>query len=132
MQGQYPVDGIVFRSHNPVVQVEIVVTSDFVAWWDALSEKEQVSVRAVVDLLEIFGSTLGFPHSSAIAGSRKLRELRIQHGGKPYRILYAFDPERNAVLLLGGNKAGNERWYEQNVPRAERILAEYLRETGQK
>lgn len=93
---------------------------------------EQTSVGSVVNLLELFGPTLGFPHSSAITASKKLRELRIQHAGQPYRVLYAFDPARNAVLLMGGNKVGNDRWYEQNVPRAERILAKYLRSTGQK
>jgi hypothetical protein len=114
------------------MQVEVVVTAAFVRWWDGLSEAEQASIRAVVDLLELFGVALGFPHSSAIAGSKKLRELRIQHGGEPYRVLYAFDPVRNAILLLGGNKAGKDRWYEQNIPVAERLFEEYLRETGQK
>jgi hypothetical protein len=114
------------------MQVEVVVTAEFVRWWDELSEAEQTSVHAVVNLLELFGGALGYPHSSAIAGSRKLRELRIQHGGEPYRVLYAFDPARNAILLLGGNKAGNDRWYEQNIPLAERIFEEYLRETGQR
>lgn len=112
--------------------VEVVVSSEFVAWWNDLSVGEQTSVGAVVNLLELFGPTLGFPHSSAITRSKKLRELRIQHAGQPYRVLYAFDPARNAVLLLGGNKAGKNRWYEENVPLAERILAKYLRETRQK
>lgn len=57
-----------------------------------------------------------------------LRELRVQSGGHPFRILYAFDPARAALLLLGGNKTGNERWYAENVPQAERIFAEHLKE----
>ena len=112
--------------------IEIVVTGEFVQWWESLDEEEQVSVRSVVDLLENLGVTLEFPYSTAIVQSRKLRELRIQHAGRPYRVLYAFDPARNAVLLVGGNKTGNDRWYEEYVPRAERIFADYLRETGQK
>lgn len=114
------------------MQVEVVVTAEFVEWWDELSVAEQTSVAAVVDLLELFGPDLGFPHCSAIAGSKKIRELRIQHRGSPYRVLYAFDPARNAILLIGGNKAGHKRWYEQNVPRAERLFTKYLRESGQK
>lgn len=55
-----------------------------------------------------------------------MRELRIQHAGKPYRILYAFDPRRIAVLLLGGNKEGDDRWYEVNVPRADTIYDTHL------
>ena len=42
-----------------------------------------------------------------------MRELRVQHRGKPYRILYAFDPRRCAILLIGGNKTGKDQWYEK-------------------
>jgi len=51
-----------------------------------------------------------------------MRELRIQHRGEPYRIFYAFDPRRVALLLLGGCKTGDDRWYERTIPRADRIL----------
>ncbi len=112
--------------------IEIVVTDEFVRWWESLDEDEQISVRSLVDLLENLGVTLEFPYSTAIVQSRKLRELRIQHGGRPYRVLYAFDPARKAVLLVGGNKTGNDRWYEEYVPWAEKIFADYLRETNRK
>ena len=55
-----------------------------------------------------------------------MRELRIQHQGRPYRVLYAFDPERNAVLLIGGDKTGNEQWYETFVPLADRLYEQHL------
>ena len=110
---------------------EVEYTDEFEAWWNVLSVEEQKSVAVVVAMLEERGTTLPFPYSSSIVGSAKLRELRIQHGGKPYRVLYAFDPKRNAVLLLGGNKAGRPRWYEKHVPKAERLLAVYLKESGQ-
>lgn len=85
----------------------------------------------MVLLLQEFGATLGFPQSSAIARSAiALRELRVQHAGKPYRILYVFDPARQAVLLVGGNKVGKgNRWYEKAIRLAERLYAEYLKET---
>ena len=69
------------------------------------------------------------PYSSGIAASRHdhLRELRIQHRGKPYRILDAFDPRRMAILLIGGNKQGNDRWYAKYVPVADRLSAEHLK-----
>jgi len=54
--------------------------------------------------------------------------LRVQHEGRPYRILYAFDPRRTAFLLLGGDKTGNNRWYEEYVPRADTIYDQHLRE----
>jgi hypothetical protein len=57
-----------------------------------------------------------------------MRELRIQHEGRPYRVLYAFDPRRTAILLIGGDKTGNNRWYEEYVPQADNIDDEHLKE----
>jgi hypothetical protein len=56
-----------------------------------------------------------------------MRELRVQHRGRPLRILYAFDPRRTAILLLGGDKTGDGRWYERFVPRADGLYASHLR-----
>lgn len=74
-------------------------------------EDEQVDVGRVVELLVEHGPSLPFPYSSGIHGSRHrhMRELRIQHAGRPYRVLYGFDPRRAAILLLGGDKTGQDR-----------------------
>jgi hypothetical protein len=109
---------------------EVVVTDEFKEWYEALSLEEQESVFKVVTLLEGRGVSLGFPYSSAIETTRHgLRELRIQHRVRPYRVLYAFDPQRHAVLLLGGVKTGHERFYEEYVPRAEALWEQYLAES---
>ena len=55
-----------------------------------------------------------------------MKELRTQHRGRPYRTLFAFDPRRVAILLIGGDKTGNDRWYEEFVPRADKIYADHL------
>jgi hypothetical protein len=55
-----------------------------------------------------------------------MRELRTQHAGRPFRTLYAFDPLRNAILLIGGDKKGNDRWYVVNVSHADRLYDEHL------
>jgi hypothetical protein len=55
-----------------------------------------------------------------------MRELRVQHTGDPYRILYAFDPCRAAILLIGGNKAGDNNWYERFVPIADKLYDKHL------
>jgi hypothetical protein len=109
---------------------QVEYTDEFEGWWNTLSEDEQVSIDAAVRLLEARGPSLGFPHSSGIESSRHshMRELRIQHQGKPYRTLYAFDPRRMAILLIGGEKTGNDRWYEVNVPVADRLYDEHLRQ----
>jgi hypothetical protein len=57
-----------------------------------------------------------------------MKELRTQHLGRPYRTLFAFDPRRVAILLIGGDKTGNDRWYEELVPRADQIYAKHLQE----
>jgi hypothetical protein len=81
------------------------------------------------------GLALGFPYSSAIEGSDlALRELRIQSHGHAIRVFYAFDPHRDAVVLIGGDKTGisADRFYREYIPRAERIFREYLIETEEK
>jgi hypothetical protein len=105
-------------------------TDEFGDWWSGLNEMEQVDVDTCVELLELHGPSLPFPYSSGVNGSKHshMRELRIQHKGEPYRVLYAFDPRRNAILLIGGNKAGNTRWYETFVPKADRLYDVHLGE----
>ena len=55
-----------------------------------------------------------------------MRELCIQHKGNPYRVLYAFDPRRKAILLVGGCKTGDEAWYDTFVPIADRLYDDHL------
>jgi len=61
-----------------------------------------------------------------------LKELRIQYKGHPYRVFFAVDPRRVAALLVGGDKHGNDRFYEKFIPRAETIYAQHLREISTK
>lgn len=109
---------------------EVEFTGDFETWWNSLIEPEQEDVDACVQLLQEFGPALRYPHSSGVATSRHphMRELRIQHQGRPYRVLYAFDPLRTALLLLGGDKTGQDRWYETFVPRADLLYDQHLEE----
>lgn len=109
---------------------DVEYTDEFGAWWVALDDAERVSIRAVIELLEVRGPHLGHPHSSDIRGSKhgQMRELRVQHQGRPYRVLYAFNPLRTALLLIGGDKTGDDRWYERMVPRADTLYDEHLDE----
>jgi len=111
------------------VATTIIVTVEFSKWYEELTEAEQESIRPKVTMLEAAGTTLGYPHSTKIIGSRfpEMRELRVQHAGCPYRILYAFDPIRQAVLLMGGEKTGDDRWYEKAIRLADKLFEEYLR-----
>lgn len=113
---------------------DIEYSDEFGEWWGRLGEGEQDSVAVIVGLLEMKGPNLPFPYSSGVEGSRyrHMRELRVQHGGDPYRILYAFDPRRTAMLLIGGNKSGDNRWYEKIIPVADRIYEKHLIEIAGK
>jgi len=109
--------------------IEVVGTDEFEAWYVGLDKQDTEAVDFVVELLVARGVTLGFPHSGAIKGaSFALRELRAQSGGKPLRVLYAFDARRQAVLLLGGDKTGDDRFYERMVKDCEGIWKKYLEE----
>ena len=109
-------------------------TVEFEAWFGALTESERKSVIRTMYLLEVYGPQLGHPHSSKVFGSRhpQMRELRIQHSGRPYRVLYGFDPRRAAVLLLGGDKTGSSRWYEESIRAADRLFQRHLDELKKK
>ena len=115
---------------------DVEYTDELGEGWGDLTEAEQESIDSSVRLLEEKGPNLGFPHSSGIEGSKHshMRELRVQHEGQPYRILYAFDPRRSAIVLLGGDKTGDDRWYDVHVPIADKLYdthIETLRKEGQ-
>jgi hypothetical protein len=105
-------------------------TDEFGAWWETLGEGPQEDIAAVVTQLEARGPQLPFPYSSGIEGSQHghMRELRVQSGGDPLRVFYAFDPRRSAILLIGGNKAGDNRFYERMIPLADRLYAQHFDE----
>jgi len=107
---------------------DVEFTDEFRAWWESLTVAEQNDVTASVQLLMEYGPTLGFPHSSGIEGSKHshMRELRVQSGGRPLRIFYAFDPRRMAILLIGADKTGDDRFYDVYIPIADRLYDDYL------
>lgn len=107
---------------------EVEYTDQFEEWWENLDEGEQDSITVSVTLLEQKGPSLPYPYSSSVTTSRHnhMRELRIQHKGNPYRVLYAFDSRRTAILLIGGTKVGQDRWYDEYVPIADRLYDKHL------
>ncbi len=58
----------------------------------------------------------------------QMRELRTQSGGRPLRTLYAFNPLRTAILLIGGDKTGDDRWYQTVVPIADKLFEQHCNE----
>ena len=107
---------------------DVEFTGEFERWWNGLTEDEQDSVDRKVRLLQQRGPALPRPFADVVHSSchSNMKELVIQHAGRPYRALFAFDPRRCAILLIGGDKTGNDRWYDEFVPVADRLFDEHL------
>ncbi len=106
----------------------VVFDPDFRRWFYEQEPAFQDEAFAVIKILEESGPTLGRPRVDTLKSStfKNMKELRIQYQGEPWRVLFAFDPLRQAILLVGGNKAGNKRWYKENLPIAEQRYEQYL------
>jgi len=113
---------------------DVEYTDEFNEWWENLSEKEQDAVAFSVGLLENRGPFLKFPYSSDVRQSKYgvMRELRSQCEGYAIRTFYAFDPKRTAILLIGGIKTEDDRFYDVMVPKADKIFTDYLIELKEK
>ena len=109
---------------------DVEFTDEFELWWNGLTADEQDSVAFGVGLLQAKGPTLARPYADTVYQSAyvNMKELRVQHEGRPYRVLFVFDPRRVGMLLIGGDKTGNPDWYEEYVPKADKIYAQHLRE----
>jgi hypothetical protein len=116
--------------HIPSMAWEVEYTSEFGAWWDSLTIGEQKDVSLAVTLLEEKGPALRRPYVGTILNSKhaNMKELVIQHAGKPYRVLFAFDPHRTGILLIGGDKTGNHRWYGEFIPVADALFDDHLKQ----
>jgi len=111
----------------------IIYRPRYSAWFVKCGEDLQDEILAHLEVLKAMGPNLGRPRVDHIKGSlhQNMKELRIQFKGDPVRILFAFDPARRAVLLLGGAKTGNDRWYQRNVPLADQEFTAHLQEMEQ-
>jgi hypothetical protein len=107
-----------------------VRTTEFARWSRTLDSERRSALEAAITRIVEAGPTLGRPHVGVIKGTRlhKLKEARIDRGT---RVLFAFDSNRNAVMLLGGDKTGKwNRWYPSKVLQAERLYLDHERSIG--
>lgn len=106
----------------------ILVHPDVASWLMTVSEKDYQHVLAAFSALSVDGPALGRPFVDTLRGTRvsNLKELRPR--GSNIRLLFAFDPARQAVVLAGGDKTNQwQRWYERNIPVAEERFADHCR-----
>jgi hypothetical protein len=116
----------------------VKVTDEYAVWFTALIKQDLDSATQVaqaVAALREEGPTLGRPLVDRLKATKihHLKELRPGSKGRSeIRIIFAFDPTRSALLLLGGDKAGNwTRWYRDNIPLAEQLYIDYTTDEGE-
>lgn len=112
----------------PEQEWTVILHPEFDPEFDVLSSEVQDELYAMLMVLRDLGPALGRPRADTLEGSRfpNMKELRLQHRGKPWRFLFAFDPARTAVVLAGGCKAGVTRFYERHIRTADRRFAQHL------
>ena len=118
------------RPEAPKRLPKVVTTAEFRGWSRSLDEERAAKLAGAISRIAEGGPTLGRPRVDVIHGSRmrKLKEGRVDRG---MRVLFAFDSNQNAVMLVGGDKAGKwNRWYPQKIKLAERLYADHERSIG--
>lgn len=106
---------------------DVEFTNELEAWWAQLTKDEQERVAAAVELLEEHGPALGRPFADTLEGSRHPNMKELRPRGGHMRVLFAFDPRRTAILLLGGDKSGRwSAWYAEAIPDADVLYDEHL------
>jgi hypothetical protein len=116
---------------------KILQTNEFGEWFassDNVDEDARESIYAVMKVLKSMGPNLGRPYVDSVKGSRyqNMKELRVQSKGRPFRIFFAFDPFRQAVLLIGGDKTGDKQFYTRMIPIADMLYDHYLQDLGER
>jgi hypothetical protein len=110
---------------------KVTTTDEYDRWLDGLNYDTVAEIIAVVSLLREYGPRLSRPHADTLKGSRftNMKELRVRTAAAEIRIAFVFDPERQAVLLVAGNKKGvNERrFYRRLIAKAEELYDRHLR-----
>ena len=109
----------------------VTTTAEFDWWFQAdLSDDQREEVTAEVNLLKLFGPMLKRPHADTLKGSKfqNMKELRVKTSASEIRVAFAFDTERKAVLLTGGDKSGvgQKLFYAHLIDRADRLFAAHL------
>jgi hypothetical protein len=105
-------------------------SASFAGWIKALDLDGKEAIYKNLLLLRSIGPSLGRPYVDLVARSRypNMKELRVQNKQRLFRILFAFDPRRTAILLAGGDKRGDKRFYERMIPLADSLFERHLAE----
>lgn len=104
---------------------EVCYSQEFESWFDGLEDEPRSKVLASIELLAEIGPHLGRPTVDSVYGSKvsNMKELRTNHVNQLFRVFFAFDSDRRAILLVGGDKKGqnSKRWYRKMISDAEKV-----------
>ena len=107
---------------------EVEVTDEFREWFEDLDGDAQEAIGEAVAALERDGPALGRPFVDTVTRSRHANMKELRPPARHIRVLFAFDPRRMAILLIGGDKSGRWRtWYDKSIPIADRLYDQHLR-----
>lgn len=110
---------------------DVILLEEVEAWYFSLDDEAMAAVTGAVDLLELMGPTLGRPTVDKVKRSKFHSMKELRPAGTSIRILFIFDPRRQAILLLGGDKARSwQSWYDENIPVAEQRYENWLANEG--
>ena len=108
----------------------VATTDEFDVWFADLDEDGQAEIIAKVELLKLLGPRLARPHADTLNGSKhaNMKELRFAWNGQVWRVAFAFDPQRQAILLVGGDKGGvdQRRFYKRLLTVADARYDDHL------
>lgn len=105
---------------------------EFLEEFNEFVEAVQDNILAKALLLQQIGPQLGRPHADTLSGSKhaNMKELRLDADGGVWRVAFAFDPQRKAILLVAGDKSGKDQkqFYRQLISQADRRFDNHLQE----
>ena len=107
---------------------DVVFDDEFLAEFNVCNEAVQDKILARAGLLRQFGPNLPRPYADTLEGSKfaNMKELRAPVGKQVWRVAYAFDPKRRAILLCAGNKeGGSKKFYEELIATADERFGKY-------
>ena len=112
----------------------VLIGDEFEPEFFALSGQVRDELLAMTRLLQLFGPRLGRPHVDTLKESRhsNMKELRFDAAGGVWRVAFAFDPKRSAILLVAGDKSGGsqKRFYRELIRRADLRFDAHLKRIG--
>lgn len=106
---------------------KIKQTSEFKEWYYSIDQDAQTDIYQALTVLSETGPSLGRPRVDTLKDSSitNLKELRVQSNGRPFRIFFLFGNKRDAIILIGANKAGKKRFYKEMISISEELYSNY-------